>query len=298
MTRALPSQSLHGLDLPLPPDWLARLPLARHEEALFAAGAVLALLHLVQGHPAVPQALWRARLALGAAAMSLRATGRAEREAALRDALCLLRPGDAPGPVGEIGLVWARAVARPVTPAHMQRLLPRLAAPQLAALRAPDKGPPLAQVARTIADALPAAPHDDLATRLLADAVLARAMGWEYLVPVLGTGLGPGLGRARALPQDLSLACAQAVVRAGVPALHLAADLARRAAYLRALAPRLRAKGAMQALDLVLSRDAIAPSMLVGELSDRAARRFCDRLVALGGLREMTGRAMFRLYGL
>ncbi|WP_425332346.1 DUF1403 family protein [Rhodoblastus sphagnicola] len=32
--------------------------------------------------------------------------------------------------------------------------------------------------------------------------------------------------------------------------------------------------------------------------SDRAARRFLDRLVALGALREMTRRPSFRLYGL
>jgi hypothetical protein len=32
-------------------------------------------------------------------------------------------------------------------------------------------------------------------------------------------------------------------------------------------------------------------------MSDRAARRLCDRLVALGALRELTGRDSFRLYG-
>ena len=32
-------------------------------------------------------------------------------------------------------------------------------------------------------------------------------------------------------------------------------------------------------------------------MSDRAARRLCDRLVALGAVRELTGRDTFRLYG-
>lgn len=34
------------------------------------------------------------------------------------------------------------------------------------------------------------------------------------------------------------------------------------------------------------------------QMTDRAARRFCDRLVELGVARELTGRRTFRLYGL
>jgi hypothetical protein len=68
------------------------------------------------------------------------------------------------------------------------------------------------------------------------------------------------------------------------------------------VAPKLRAKGAARSVDLFLSRDALAPAALVREmpdsLSDRAARRLCERLVALGALRELTGRDSFRLYGI
>ena len=73
-------------------------------------------------------------------------------------------------------------------------------------------------------------------------------------------------------------------------------DLARAAARLQAVAPKLRAKAAGRAVDLFLSRDALVPGALAF-MSDRAARRLCDRLVALGAVRELTGRDTFRLYG-
>ena len=95
---------------------------------------------------------------------------------------------------------------------------------------------------------------------------------------------------------DLRLACHRAVVSAVGQALPLAGDLARAAARLRAVTPGLRAKAAGRAVDLFLSRDALAPGALAF-MSDRAARRLCDRLVALGAVRELTGRDTFRLYG-
>lgn len=76
----------------------------------------------------------------------------------------------------------------------------------------------------------------------------------------------------------------------------LAAELARRAARLQMVVPKLRAKGAARAVELFLSRDALAPSTL-DFMSDRAARRLCYRLVSLGVLRELTGRDGFRPYG-
>ena len=75
----------------------------------------------------------------------------------------------------------------------------------------------------------------------------------------------------------------------------------RAAARLRAVVPKLRAKGAARAVEMFLSRDALAPVALAraipDSLSDRAARRLCERLVDLGVLRELTGRDTFRLYG-
>ncbi len=71
---------------------------------------------------------------------------------------------------------------------------------------------------------------------------------------------------------DLRLACHRAVVSAVGQALPLAGDLARAAARLRAVAPKLRAKAAGRAVDLFLSRDALVPGALAF-MSDRAARR-------------------------
>ncbi|KZY25974.1 hypothetical protein A3734_08420 [Sulfitobacter sp. HI0054] len=58
----------------------------------------------------------------------------------------------------------------------------------------------------------------------------------------------------------------------------------------------LRAKEAGDAVEMFLTRDAVAPSAL--PLPDRTARRLCGRLVELGAVRELTGRDTFRLYGL
>ena len=75
---------------------------------------------------------------------------------------------------------------------------------------------------------------------------------------------------------------------------------------MRAVASKLRAKGSDAAVALFLSEDAVGPSTMLSPMikgtslpmTDRAARRFCDRLVELGVARELTGRATFRLYGI
>ena len=95
----------------------------------------------------------------------------------------------------------------------------------------------------------------------------------------------------------MRLACHRAVMAGAGQAVPLAADLLRRAARLKAVVSKLRAKAAGRAVDLFLSQDAVAPAALAAFMSDRAARRLCDRLVDLGAVRELTGRDSFRLYG-
>jgi hypothetical protein len=265
------------------------------EDAAAASGAVLGIVHAAIANPVVPLALLRARLALSAAATCAAFGGRPEREAALRDVICLLRPGDLPGPAGEIALAWHRVVTRPLSAESLQNALPGLPPDVLAAWQTRTKGNPVRQAAQMMEAAFTAWPRNDLAALVLADAALARALGWDVPVPLLATGLHRRDLKARG--DELRLACHKAVVGSARTVLPLVAELARRAAHLRAVAPKLRARGAAKAVSLFLTRDALAPAMLAGPMSDRAARRLCDRLVDLGAVRELTGRDSFRLYG-
>ena len=279
---------------PAPPSWAVTGRAADPEEAAFRAGTALAHLHGVRTQPGLTLALWRDRLALEAAAATVRVSGRSEGLVELRDALHLGRPGDPLGPAGEIGQVWRRAVTRPLT-ARGLAPLPGVALEEIRRELA-RPGAAIARAAATLETVLAEAPRAEAAALILADAALARALGWERIVPLLAAGLSPrDLRRER---DELRLACHQAVVRAATRAAGLAQDLTQRAARLHAVAPKLRAKRAEAALELFLAQDALAPKALTHLMSDRAARRFCDRLVALGALRELTGRDNFRLYGL
>ncbi|MFC3839724.1 DUF1403 family protein [Paracoccus rhizosphaerae] len=281
-------------DPPPLPDWLTAPAAERPEDLPFLAGAALASLHGLQSHPAVPQVLWRARLALRAAAACARLERRRETEAELRDALHLLRPGDHPGPAGAILQLWTRAGTPPLAVLDWGHLLPNLDAEAQAAGQ--GDAAPVTRAAAVLEAVLGAAPRAETAALILAEAALGRSLGWTHLTPLLAPGLSAR--DLRATGAELQLACHRALVRAAGPASRLAADLARRAARLQAVAPGLRARGADRAVALFLSHDALAPSALTGIMSDRAARRLCDRLVELDAVRELTGRPSFRLYGL
>ena len=235
----------------------------------------------------------RDRLALRASEACVGFSGRQERAGELRDAVHVLRPGDLPGPAGETYLAWQRAVGRPVSIKALGRALPSLEPGQIAAWVDAGKGAPVTRAALVLKAVLTDAPRADEAALILADAALAQALGWEHLVPLLATGLKRADLRKHG--DDLRLASHRALVSSVVKAVRLAVDLARRAAHLNAVAPKLRAKGAVDAVEMFLTRDAVAPSAL--PLPDRAARRLCDRLVDLGAVRELTGRDTFRLYG-
>lgn len=278
------------------PGWIAVGRADSGEDMAFLSGAALAQLHGATLRPDIPHALWRARLALAAAEVCVRMAGRSERAAALRDSLHLTRPGDHPGPAGDVLGQWLRAAERPVTVAALSRALPKFPADRIALLLESYQGAPVPRAAAVIQAVLADSPRSETPALILGDAVLAQALGWPHLLPVLAAGL-----TSRDLRQTdaaLRLACHRAVIMAARPALQMAADLSRRADRLRAVAPKLRARGAAQAVDMFLTRDALTAPALVPILSDRAARRLCDRLVLLGAVRELTGRDTFRLYGL
>lgn len=285
------------------PGWISAAqsfnPAEPLEVAAFRSGAALAHLTFLESSAEVPQALWRDRLALAAAEACVGMAGRRESARELRDAVCLTRPGDDSGPAGQILLRWSRAVARPMSAAALVRELGGLELAQVTLYLAAT-GLPVDRAAKVITSVLAQHPRAETAALILGDAALAKAVGWGHLLPLMALGLKPRDLRCR--DDDLRLACHRAVLAGARQAVPLAIDLARRAARLRLVAPRLRAKGAARAVALFLSRDAVTPAMLArtsqGDMSDRATRRLCDRLVALGALRELTGRDSFRLYGL
>jgi hypothetical protein len=284
------------------PETLAHMPIwvtsARAqvlEDVAFLSGAALATLQLALGRQDVPQALLRARLALSAAEACVAFSGRPERAEDLRDAVHLLRPGDLPGPAGEVYLCWQRAVERPVSVKALHRALPKCAPAQIGEWLDPDAGTPIMRAAQVLEMVLTQSPRAEIPGLILADAALSQALGWDHIVPLLASGLKRSDLRKRG--DDLRLACHRAVTACAADAVRTANDLAQRTARLNAVAPKLRAKGAGAALELFLTLDAVTPAALVSLNSDRAARRFCDRLVGLGAIRELTGRDTFRLYG-
>ena len=230
----------------------------------------------------------------------MRFSGRSERAGELRDAVHLLRPGDQPGPAGNIYLHWRRAVERPVSVKVLQRALPHLTGERIAIWLDAGQGVPVTRASATFETVLAEVPREEATPLILADAALAQACGWDHAVPLLAAGLTRR--DLRKTGDDFLLACHRSLVSQAEEAVRVAHDLARRAARLNAVAPILRAKGAGASVDLFLTRDAVAPAELTNPadgagMSARAARRLCDRLVKLGAVRELTGRDTFRLYG-
>src|SRR5271170_1129050 len=300
------------------PAWArAKNPPETEAEAAFLAGAALARLDAIVRENPPWAGAWRQRLALQAAAASVARAGRSEDEAALRDALHLTRSGADPGPAGRRLRAW-RALA--AGSAGQWRSAIAVAADALnlpgddalqaaieaaAACGASARPPPFA-AARTFELASRALAQGDrgageLLAAWLADSVLAQKLKWPFALPLLAAPLLASAGpRAaeNAVDGDATTRVLFGYAKGAAHACDLAAELRRRAQKLAEAAPKLRAKGAKAALQALLDQDSLAAATPIAGLSERGTRRLFERLAALGAIRELTGRATFRLYGL
>jgi hypothetical protein len=301
------------------PAWArAKNPPDTEAEASFLAGAALARLDLHVRDNAPWAGAWRQRLALRAAAACVARAGRGEDEAALRDAFHLTRSGGDPGPAGRRLLAWRALTSGSAGQwrAMFARAAELLEIPNnealhaaIAAAEACIAGPRLAPFAasrayhharRALAPAGRAG-EGDLLAAWLADAVLAQKLNWPFALPFLAEPLYSAAGRRPAVEFDEgaeTLRILSGYARAAAQAGDLVSDLSRRAQVLIDASPKLRAKGAGAALRALLDDESLSASTKIPGLSDRGARRLFDRLVALGAIRELTGRESFRLYGL
>lgn len=275
------------------------------ETAMFSAGAVLAVLDPIARSGDPVGILWRKRLALSCAAAVSQLEGRREGEAQLRDAFALCRPGDDPGPAGRMLIGWralgeVRALRSAEWPARLPGFFDLASEPSAEVFR--DLGarfvgriPPLRFAAAAARDVLALGPRWRGPALWLADALLARALGWDRPVPLLTAHLPRAAFRLEG--EAWLAACASAWGRGAVAAFDLHAELTRRADALRAAHLRRPGKDTAAIINALLTEDALA-AQAGAEASDRAARRLFDRLTSLGLVRELTGRPTFRLYGL
>ncbi|WP_306006600.1 DUF1403 family protein [Aquicoccus porphyridii] len=302
-------------NLPQLPGWVTSGRAETLETVAFRSGAALTVIDQLVSDPrhGVPVKLLANRLALSSATATSKLEGRLAREADIRDAYHLTPPGEARGPDGDLLAFWRDAVR--VLAGEIGAIADLVGADFAgevgvwldASLERTRMHGPLAgcvAVLRAVLDA------DDRAERvacLLSDVVLARALNWKQVLPVTAQRLTKAVLRGlTAEGQGADLAVELRILESVEESIRLARDVARCAAALRTVAPKLRAKGSEAAVDVFLSEDAVAPASMLSPrirgtnipMTDRAARRFCDRLVELGAARELTGRQTFRLYGI
>jgi Protein of unknown function (DUF1403) len=320
--RAKPSAAnapqMQAFPPPGTPTWARASGRAAEGDPLFAAGASLALLDAYLRRDPPSTGVLRSRLALKSAAASAKILRLSTDEAALRDLRFAV--GDALGPAANRLSLWRDLAGRPPS-LDLGRMRAAAAALDLP-LASPTSlaesprehsraGDPVSAAAKAAAvvSAFPDAPAAE--TEILAhwvfDMVIAIRLRWPRSLPLIATkildpALRPRDGSPRPRPGDPAWpkVAAGGIALAAASALDLAADLARRSKTLVAVTPKLRSKPAAKIVELLLSQDCVSPAEAARQapMTDRAARRLFDRLLALGAVRELSGRPSFRLYGL
>src|SRR5208282_4285616 len=213
-------QSLPAATPPPFPAWARAVKAPETEaEAAFLAGAALARLDAIVRENPPWAGVWRRRLALSAAAASVRRAGRTEDEAALRDALHLSRPGGDPGPAGKFLLASRELGQRPTRQwrsslaaaagvlgvPHDEALEEAVEAAEACAASARPapfaaaRAFALARRALTSGAGRPSlggrGGKGELLAAWLADAVLAQRLNWPFALPLLAASLFLGAGR-------------------------------------------------------------------------------------------------------
>jgi len=126
---------------------------------------------------------------------------------------------------------------------------------------------------------------------LATDYVVGRCLGWP--LPLYSLGLGrlnqpdpTSQGVARTLLAGLDEV--EAILRPLMP----------KADILVASSRRVRTRQAQAVVTRILAQDVVWSGSIRDVLPDRPGRRLLQRLVELGGLRELSGRTTYRFYGL
>jgi hypothetical protein len=314
-----PATLSDGLNsLPKLPAWVTSRRPETLETVAFRSGAALVVLDQMVSDPrhGVPVNLLARTLALKAAAATSRLEGRLACEADIRDAYHLAPPGESRGPDGDLLAFWRHAARLKLTGRDwndsVQGLVGAAFADDVLSLMAAgaDCGETQGPLAGCVAVMRAVLEADDRAERiacLLSDIVLARALNWPVVLPVSAQRLTKAMLRDLVADgQGADLKVQTSLLISIEDTIRIAGDLAARSAALKAVAPKLRARGSDAAVALFLSEDAVTPSSMLSpmiqgtsiHMTDRAARRFCDRLVELGVAHELTGRPTFRLYGI
>lgn len=272
-----------------------------------------------QDEDVVPQNLLARTLAFKAAVATSKLEGRMSNEADIRDAYYLTPPGNDGvrhwGPDGECLAFWRQIIRLRLTGwdwmPNVQDCLSTEDPDQIEAwlletvAHAQTDGPLSASVS-IMRRVLDANSRDERLACVLSDIVLAKSMSWDVILPLTAQHLTKAKLRNlvdQATGGDFEIQLA--ILKGVQTAVRLAKDVSRKANALREITPKLRSRGADEAVALFLSENIVFPPNMLApvikgtrtEMSPRNARRLCDRLVELGVVRELTGRSTFRLYG-